>query len=266
MTQNIYTTQFAIKAEVNSEISQAVNKINAVVSEKVGKNEIIAEMNLAIEDEQAIVKFKGNKVIIESDYFKLYEDGSIEARNGKFSGDVTIGADDTFIVCDGNNIKYITLDSGGLSFFQNGNQTNCIARTYKTAYQNRYGISLKTTNSTSHISICHYDEVKFEYSAVDDKIYIYGLPYIEGTANGTLFGDAGLGITVENGLITRWNLEGATGTLFGEAGNGITVKNGLITNWSIQGTSGILSLKDSGGNATVNITVKDGLITSWEVV
>ena len=72
MAQNIYTTQFAIKAEVNSEISQAVNKINAVVSEKVGKNEIIAEMNLAIEDEQAIVKFKGNKVIIESDYFKLY--------------------------------------------------------------------------------------------------------------------------------------------------------------------------------------------------
>ncbi len=48
MTQNIYTTQFATKAEVNSEISQTAESINLSVDKKLTNYSTTAQMNSAI--------------------------------------------------------------------------------------------------------------------------------------------------------------------------------------------------------------------------
>lgn len=49
MASNIYTTQFATKAELSSSISQTAKEINIEVEEKVGKEEVIARINLTKE-------------------------------------------------------------------------------------------------------------------------------------------------------------------------------------------------------------------------
>lgn len=45
MAQNIYTTQFATKVEMNSKITQTKDEINLEVSRKVGNDEIISKIN-----------------------------------------------------------------------------------------------------------------------------------------------------------------------------------------------------------------------------
>ena len=117
MAQNIYTTQFATKAELNSEISQtsqainlsvdkklesystttemnaqiriSANSINQSVSQKVGKNEVVSSINNAIKDGQGVIELKSNSVIIEADNFNLSADGTIRAKNGTFEGEIT---------------------------------------------------------------------------------------------------------------------------------------------------------------------------------
>lgn len=59
-------------------------------------------------------------------------------------------------------------------------------------------------------------------------------PWIRNTATGTLFPNHG-GVKVQNGLITDWNITGATGTIqatYGQSTVNISVKDGLITGWS----------------------------------
>ena len=113
MSQNIYTTQFATKAELSSEISQtkkditltvdeklllyptteqmtsaisiSAKEINQQVSKKVGSEEIIAKINLAVKDKQGVIDITGNQVTIESDDFKLKKNGEIEATAGKIA-------------------------------------------------------------------------------------------------------------------------------------------------------------------------------------
>lgn len=49
MASNIYTNQFATRAEMNSKITQTATEINAEVSQKVGNNEVISKINLTPE-------------------------------------------------------------------------------------------------------------------------------------------------------------------------------------------------------------------------
>jgi len=115
MVQNIYTTQFATKAELSSEISQTVEQIqttvsatyetkqnaqtnysqltqtadniSSVVSTKVGNNEIISKINQSAE----AVSISANKInlngaVTANQYFKINTNGSIEAISGKIGG------------------------------------------------------------------------------------------------------------------------------------------------------------------------------------
>lgn len=88
-------------------------------------------------------------------------------------------------------------------------------------------------------------------------------PYVAYTANGNIFkGSEHPGITVKNGLITGWNIGGATGSLFkSDSLPGITVENGLIKSWSMPGSSGKIFGSNSGGG----ITVDKGLITGASI-
>lgn len=88
MVSNIYTSQYATRVELNSSITQTKEEITTQVKEKVGENEIIAKINLAVKKDQGIVNLIGNSVTIDSDNFKLNENGSIEAKNGKFNGEI----------------------------------------------------------------------------------------------------------------------------------------------------------------------------------
>ena len=86
MIQNAFTKQFATRVEMHSEITQTAQEINAEVVQKVDENEIIAKINAAIQDGQGIIRIEGNQVIINSDYFTLNADGSIEATSGGIGG------------------------------------------------------------------------------------------------------------------------------------------------------------------------------------
>lgn len=92
MGKNGYTTQFATKVEMNSTINQTANQISLEVDQKVDENEIIAKLNVAIEDEQGVINITGNQVTIDSDNFKLTSDGSLTCNNGTFNGTINTGS------------------------------------------------------------------------------------------------------------------------------------------------------------------------------
>lgn len=83
VVRNEFTNRFATTVELKSSITQLVDSINLIASEKVGEDEIIAKLNVAIEGEQGIVKIEGNKIVINTDYFKINEDGTAEILNRK---------------------------------------------------------------------------------------------------------------------------------------------------------------------------------------
>ena len=120
MSQNIYTTQFATKAELNSEISQTVDainlevskkigeseakalikqsadEINLEVSKKVGNDEIISKINQSAEkvqinankislDGKEINLTSGN-IVIKSNNFSVTKEGKITSTSGKIGG------------------------------------------------------------------------------------------------------------------------------------------------------------------------------------
>ena len=116
MIKNAYTEEFATKVELNSsikqtseeinlsvdkkiqdldtqlssDITQTSEEINLEVSKKVDENEIIASINLTSEE----AKINASKITLEgivtaNQNFKVLLDGSIEAKNGTFSGDIT---------------------------------------------------------------------------------------------------------------------------------------------------------------------------------
>ena len=98
---NNYTDTFATKVYVDSEITVAVDEITAEVNAKVDEDEIVAKLNLGIRNGQGVVELVGNTVTIESDNFTLEEDGSIQAKNGSFSGDIYLANGGKVIGGDG---------------------------------------------------------------------------------------------------------------------------------------------------------------------
>lgn len=65
--------------------TQTINKITDEVSEKVGEEEIIAKLNLAIQDGQGTINITGNQVTIDSDNFELSADGKVICKGIKIS-------------------------------------------------------------------------------------------------------------------------------------------------------------------------------------
>lgn len=84
--KNDLTDLFASSVYTNSKITQTQNEIELQVQKKVSGDEIIAKINLAVEDKQGIIDITGNQVKITSDYFTLDENGHIEATSGDIGG------------------------------------------------------------------------------------------------------------------------------------------------------------------------------------
>lgn len=111
MAQNIYTTQFATKAEVTSEINQTANEINLKVNEKLNEEDFTgANIMLAINDDSSSATINADKinlngteinlttenVRINSDVLKIDRYGNIVMKSstttpsfylGDYSGD-----------------------------------------------------------------------------------------------------------------------------------------------------------------------------------
>lgn len=84
---------YVMNTQITNYVQNQVNQIKitedgilAEVNRKVDNEEIIAKLNLAIEDEQGIIEITGNQVTIDSDYFKLNADGTIKSTGGTIGG------------------------------------------------------------------------------------------------------------------------------------------------------------------------------------
>ena len=94
--KNEYTQLFATTLELESSIKQTADQINLQVGKKVGNDEIIARINMAVvgntedaipEDiDKSVIEILANKISIMSDYFQLTKDGKITATAGYIAG------------------------------------------------------------------------------------------------------------------------------------------------------------------------------------
>lgn len=70
-----------------SQLQQTANNISSVVSTKVGEDEIISKINQSSESVSISAgKINLNGAVTANQYFKINTDGSMEARNGTFTG------------------------------------------------------------------------------------------------------------------------------------------------------------------------------------
>ena len=137
MAQNIYTTQFATKAELNSEISQTVSAINLSVSQKLSNYSTTTEMNSAINikanEISSTVSQKVGKNEIISSINQTAESIKINASRINLSGYVTVSSLSTAgsTTINGSNITTGTINadriSGGTISGDNVNITNLSA-------------------------------------------------------------------------------------------------------------------------------------------
>lgn len=97
--ENKYTDTFATKVELNSSIKQTKDEINLETSQKIETatetDELIAKINL-----------KPGKILLEgtvtaNENFKILNDGSIEAVNGSFSGNIYLKDGNVVVGGDG---------------------------------------------------------------------------------------------------------------------------------------------------------------------
>ena len=75
-------TPYKTSSKTDKEVSFIVDKQNGKINAKVSQDDIIASLNVAIEDGQGIVNLKGNTVTIDSDNFQLQRDGTVEITGG----------------------------------------------------------------------------------------------------------------------------------------------------------------------------------------
>lgn len=79
--QNQFTKLFTTQYQVSTQILQTANQIMLQVNEKVDQGEIIAKINLAVENEQGIITIFGNQIQIDSDNFHMSPNGTIRINN-----------------------------------------------------------------------------------------------------------------------------------------------------------------------------------------
>lgn len=83
---NDFTKYFTSTVHFQTVITQLYNSIALLASEKIGEDEIIAKINLAVENEQGVIEIKSNLIEIMSDYFQLTKEGRITATEGEIAG------------------------------------------------------------------------------------------------------------------------------------------------------------------------------------
>ena len=240
---NDYTDIFATKVELNSSIEQTSNNImlavngsldtldetlSAKIELKVDTENLISEINASAD----VIKLTGNRIIIDSDNFKVTEDGTITAINATLNGAFKRYSSDTGYIA-------VAIDSNRIQLYDwsnDGSLSGTIGALQYTGTDDPYGLGVYCDPGLQ-IAIGYRNDdgtvtpiIRCDSSKPDST------PYIKNGTNGTLFGNNSQGgITVENGFIKQWGLYTMSGTfVFGTAV--VEVKDGLITNVSYSNT------------------------------
>lgn len=235
---NDYTDIFATKIELNSSIEQtssnimlAVNgsldtldeELSAKIELKVDTENLISEINASAD----VIRLTGNRIIIDSDNFKVTEDGTITAINATLNGAFKRYSSDTgyiAVAIDSNRIGFYDWDNEGIL-------SGYVGATQTVGSDDPYGIEMYCDNGL-HVALGYLNSegtitsmISFDSSEPNEP------PYIRNTATGTLFpnNETG-GVNIKNGLITGWNILAYTGSV--AVGNNVilTMKDGLVTN------------------------------------
>lgn len=127
MASNIYTTQFATRAELNTKIEQTASEINLEVSKKVGNDEIISKINQSAEE----VTIQASKVNLS---------GYVTLTNLSTAGETTI---------NGSNIITGTIDATKVNVTKL-NADNIITGTLKSS---NYSVSEGVTQEGTSINL-----------------------------------------------------------------------------------------------------------------
>lgn len=146
-----FTDEFATEVYVDSSISQTANEIMLQVHEKVDEDEIIAKLNVAVEDGQGVINLIGNSVTIDSDNCKLDEEGNLECNRGTFNNSVikngsieliSTSSNPSFIIKDSNGNETLNLSDIGLYIEKNDYKIQLDLNTFKIDYNNYTCFSL----------------------------------------------------------------------------------------------------------------------------
>lgn len=226
LSSSIEQTNKTITAEVNGKIDTLDKELNAKIELKVNTTDLISEINASAD----IIRLTGNRIIIDSELFKLSEDGKVEMLDASVNGVFRQYDNSTgylAIELNENQIKLYDWKSnlgrmGDISsVYLDDNKSKGIALI---GDQDYIAIAFRTSETTSENIMTFYKNS-------------LSTPYVRNTASGTLFPNAG-GIEVENGFIKNWNMQGVSGELYvADPGSGIKVtvyvNNGLITGWDV---------------------------------
>lgn len=95
-----------LQQNANLIVDKQLAKILAKVTQKVDNEEIIASLNLAIENGQGVVRFISNQFLVEADNLKIDQYGSVQMSNAEIvGGNIELFDDGTR---DGSSIKIHT--------------------------------------------------------------------------------------------------------------------------------------------------------------
>lgn len=276
MAQNIYTTQFATKVEMNSKITQTKDEINLEVSRKVGNDEIISKINQTPET----ITIQASKVNIGG-VINAINNNTTTTINGDKITTGTLNADKV----NGGTISGSSINLGNGKFTVN---TDGImnATSGSIAGWNITGAYLGTFGGPA-------DTVFMSRSGVNAYIYVIGdsrkcIFYAKGNfaidEDGTLYAENGYfrgnitGSTITGGSISiqkgnyyfnmgsstsNPNCSGLNVGYYGiKAYSNITATGFAITD-SDTGKSESFGIKDYHGRVHY-LTFKGGILTKWE--
>lgn len=177
--------------------------------------------------------------------FSVDEDGNCTAQK--------ISASGTFKQYSSDGKKSLDIQDNQVKFYawnDDGNYVGAVGA-IKDTESDRVGVEMWCDQGDTLSLGCLRDDGKIDtVFKVDANTYKDKTPYIRNGANGTMFQGCGDGVTIENGLIKKWNLptvsgnpsfisglSWANGSITSVTRTTLNISNGLITGWSSKTTN-----------------------------
>lgn len=197
MAQNIYTTQFATRAEVSSSISQTAQEINLEVAKKVNETEIISKINQSAEQiqinadkvslEGKTIDLTSDNIVIDSSNFSVDKDGNMTCNGATASnlniteGNIQLSGTqretkfyvrNTDVESYGNNEVKLTPDGFEINVQSlNGNEYTCAVRSQFVDLIERDGATEKyTVIEPAHIDLRKGNNINIKLDGNDGEV------------------------------------------------------------------------------------------------
>lgn len=230
LTSSIEQTSNNIMLEVNGSLDTLDEELSAKIELKVDTENLISEINASAD----VINLTGNRIIIDSENFKVTEDGTITAINAILNGTFRRYSSNTGYLA-------VAIDSNRISFYDWSNEgvkSGSVGATQKVGSDDPSGVRLYCDSGLT-VGLGYINSENTITNVIEfDSSEPNSTPFIINTASGTLFGNnPSGGITVEHGLIKNWSITGITTRLYLATEGGemyLDIANGLITDWGYQ--------------------------------